>query len=77
MDLNSTLQLCTQRGKITKAHISDTTVGAIITDFMAKHQGQVLFWLFVGVHDRLGRLSLDQTAQELASRITAVTVHAK
>lgn len=31
---------------------------------MAKHQGQVLFWLFVGARGRLGRLSSDQTAQD-------------
>ncbi len=54
-----------QRRKITKAQIPDTTVGAIIIDFMAKHQGQVLFWLFVGAYGHLGRLSTDQTAQDL------------
>lgn len=28
--------------------IPDTAVGAIIIDFTAKRQGQVLFWLFAG-----------------------------
>lgn len=41
----------------------DATVGAIIIDFKAKHQGQVLFWLVVGAQSCLGRLSSDQTAQ--------------
>lgn len=46
--------------------IPDTAVGAIIIDFTAKRQGQVLFWLFAGgaSRRRLGRLSSHQTARD-------------
>lgn len=50
--------------KHNQSKIPDTTVGAIIIDFKAWLQGQVLFWRFVGVCSYLGRLSSDQTAQD-------------